>query len=112
MVYCNTNLKIKNNLNLNPNPNPNLYSNLYLNTNINLNVGRGYPWSTTSQFLRAVVIHGYPRLQFTFICLDAAILNICSRFLAVCGSAFFGLLSSSAIGLLFAALKQFDPVTK
>jgi len=110
MVYCNTNLKFK----TNPNPNPNLYSNLYLYTNINLNlnVDPGYPWSTAAQFSRAVVIHGYPRLQFTFIRLNVAILNICRGFLAAGGNAFLGLLSFSAIGLLFAALKELDPVTE
>ena len=99
MLNLKCNLKFNNNPNLNPNPNPNpnLYSNLYIYIYINLNVDPGYPWSTASQFSRVVVIHGYPRLQFTFVCLNVAILNIFRGFLAARRSAFLGLLSLSAI---------------
>jgi hypothetical protein len=112
MVYCKCNLKFKNNPNLKSNPNPNLNLNINLYTNINLNVGRGYPWSTASWFSPSTDIHGYPRLQLTFVCLNAAILNIWGRFLAFPGTALFGYLPSSSLGLLFTALQEFDPVTE
>jgi len=96
------------NLNLNPNPNFNLNPNY--NLNLNLNVDRGYPWLTAHHDCATVDDRGYPWLQLTFVRLNAAILIICRRFLAICGLGFGGLFPFSALGLLFAALKQLDPV--
>jgi len=92
------------NLNLNPNYN--------LNLNLNLNVDRGYPWLTAHHDFATVDDRGYPWLQLIFIGLNATIPIIYRGLLTIRGLSLLGLFSFSALGLLFAALKELDPVAK
>jgi hypothetical protein len=116
ILIFNCNVTLKSNLKNNPNPNNNLNLNPNLNTNlnlyINLNVDRGYPWSTADRTFASVDDRGQPWLQLIFIGFNVAIPNIVEGFLAIRGLGFFGLFSFSALGLLFAALNQLDPVAK